>query len=277
MRLVEQALTGIPPPELFHYTSQEGLKGILETGEIWASKVGFMNDAVEFQLALNMARDILLEHVKREDNRDKCETLLEDIEDVRSVNVFVFSLSEEGDLLSQWRGYCPAGGGYSIGFSSVALRSVVEGSLSFQLGKCIYNELAQRETVDDLVSRAVSQESGSFSDLGIFADLSFQEVLVAMAQLLKHESFSEEREWRLISSPQPYTNPRFQHRPGRYNLIPYYRLPLWSPRGKVGIERIIIGPTPDPELSKDALYSLLGSLGVEGVAIERSEVPFRGW
>jgi hypothetical protein len=36
---------------------------------------------------------------------------------------FVASFSEEGDDLSQWRSYCPGEAGFSIGFSSCALRS----------------------------------------------------------------------------------------------------------------------------------------------------------
>jgi hypothetical protein len=40
--------TDSPPPILYHYTSQDGLLGILDSKSIWASKVQYLNDEQEF-------------------------------------------------------------------------------------------------------------------------------------------------------------------------------------------------------------------------------------
>lgn len=40
---------------------------------------------------------------------------------VAQANVCVASFTEEGDLLSQWRGYCTPGDGLSIGLPSACL------------------------------------------------------------------------------------------------------------------------------------------------------------
>src|SRR5215472_4859066 len=49
-----------PPPEvLYHYTGQDGLLSIINTAELWATKIQYMNDATEFNIALSMARQIL--------------------------------------------------------------------------------------------------------------------------------------------------------------------------------------------------------------------------
>ncbi len=49
----------VPPEFLYHYTGQDGLLGIVEKAELWATKIQYMNDATEFGLALSMARDEL--------------------------------------------------------------------------------------------------------------------------------------------------------------------------------------------------------------------------
>ena len=45
-----------PPPQkiLYHYTSQEGLIGILTHRCIWASKIHYMNDSKELQRSFEL-------------------------------------------------------------------------------------------------------------------------------------------------------------------------------------------------------------------------------
>ena len=49
---------GLPdkPAILYHYTTPEGLKGILQSGKLWATEVRYMNDASELDYALEFAR-----------------------------------------------------------------------------------------------------------------------------------------------------------------------------------------------------------------------------
>jgi hypothetical protein len=49
------------PDILYHYTDQFGLIGIVNTSELWATKIHYMNDSTEFSLALGMAKDFLKE------------------------------------------------------------------------------------------------------------------------------------------------------------------------------------------------------------------------
>ncbi|OLD27475.1 MAG: hypothetical protein AUJ04_03935 [Acidobacteria bacterium 13_1_40CM_3_55_6] len=44
-----------PPQILYHYTSQEGLMGIITERCIWASKIHYLNDSEEFSIALDLA------------------------------------------------------------------------------------------------------------------------------------------------------------------------------------------------------------------------------
>jgi hypothetical protein len=49
------------------------------------------------------------------------------------------------------------------------------------------------------------------------------------------------------------------------------------PREKYFIDEVIIGPTPTPELTLEALRSLFDSVGHPEVIIRSSCIPFRSW
>jgi len=74
---------------LFHYTALPNLFNILESDSLWATATRFSNDSSEEQI-LSPA-SLMKEAGVRMDN-------------------FLVCLSQKGDCLSQWRGYCSAGG-----------------------------------------------------------------------------------------------------------------------------------------------------------------------
>jgi hypothetical protein len=50
-----------PVPEfLYHYTSQDGLLGIISSASLWATNISYMNDATEFHRPLRNYGDSLL-------------------------------------------------------------------------------------------------------------------------------------------------------------------------------------------------------------------------
>src|SRR5229473_5273124 len=54
-----------PIPEfLYHYTSQDGLLGIIESRSLWATNISYMNDATEFGLSVRLIRDRLLRELQ---------------------------------------------------------------------------------------------------------------------------------------------------------------------------------------------------------------------
>jgi hypothetical protein len=61
-----------------------------------------------------------------------------------SYHVFVFSLSEEPSLLSQWRSYTSHGKGVSLGFQAQALNDIVTRA-GCRLGKCLYDKRDQAD------------------------------------------------------------------------------------------------------------------------------------
>jgi hypothetical protein len=79
-----------PPDQLYHYTDQTGLLDILNTGELWATKVQYMNDATEFGLAVDLAKSRLEERIRKFSNGDRCEllrTIADGLSGIARVNV----------------------------------------------------------------------------------------------------------------------------------------------------------------------------------------------
>ncbi len=110
---------------LYHYTSLDGLLGIIKDKAIWATNILYLNDASE----INYSKRLLIDQIyayKNDILMDKesiyklkfidklIDNINEYITDKEHSGFFVCSFSEKKDLLSQWRGYCPEGIGLSL-------------------------------------------------------------------------------------------------------------------------------------------------------------------
>jgi hypothetical protein len=142
-----------PSGPLYHYTSAEGLLGIVSSKSLWASGIQYLNDTAEFKHAESISRTLLSERLGDEtDPRKGLYDILRGGLPLRAnETVFVGSLSEAKDKLSQWRAYCPNGGGFSVGFDPqlVLRRAETQG---FHLLKCEYDPERQRALCAELIS-----------------------------------------------------------------------------------------------------------------------------
>src|SRR5829696_3314053 len=140
------------PEILYHYTSQTGLKGMLNDKTIWASKIHYLNDSKEFALALKLARDELARRIKAATSKVECsrlELLRDTIYTIEGVNTCVCCFSKRGDALSQWRGYGGGDAGFSVGFTREWFTRVKE-TLGLSLIRCIYDPEIQQRLIKGL-------------------------------------------------------------------------------------------------------------------------------
>ena len=295
--LEKQAL----PETLYHYTSQAGLIGILNTRSIWASKIHYLNDAREFALALDLARRELERRMHAEPSEKylgRLELLRDKIYTIESINICVCSFSELGDSLSQWRGYGGGRAEFSVGFSGEWFRRARE-SLDFSLTPCVYDTEEQERFIREAIDWILAIDSDAYSDKADYWDPNrgyadpdrprtvvilpnagkhFADRLAEIAPLIKDASFKDEREWRLISRPIPMQ--QLEHRPGESMMIPYYSIPIGSESEFESISEIVIGPTPHPDLSEGSVRSLAFAAGIttpNGPTIRKTRIPFRNW
>ena len=113
---------------LFHYTDAAGFKGIIETGEIWATHFDQSNDRGELRhgetTAVEEAADVLRELPEKSLRRYFVEQFLELYPRAcltRITSVYLASFSEAEDQLSQWRAYGSDGLGFALGLRSIPL------------------------------------------------------------------------------------------------------------------------------------------------------------
>jgi hypothetical protein len=287
---LDQVLAAEVPRLLFHYTSSQGLIGILRTQELWASNVAFFNDVQEVEHAVNHALIAIENTIARGVSRTELVALEEMREYVGSAakRYYVLCLSEERDLLSQWRAYSPPGGGYSIGFPSkqLLLMADIQG---FTLAPCVYDEQLKyriaQEFVDTFLSRfRAAVASGSVVEqIARQIALEFGMHVTKFGITLKHSAFREEKEWRLISPMISEPHAQLDYRPSSVRVVPFFRFRLTDNQHPnltaAGDDHltVIVGPTSDPLASAMAVQFLLRSTVGTGAFHGVSEVPYRTW
>ncbi len=274
----------LPPQVLYHYTGQAGLLGIVNTAELWATKIQYMNDATEFGISLVMARkelDSMMSRYNSSTKKAACARLKESLSGLEDINIFAVCFCENGDLLSQWRGYSGITHGYSIGFDPESLMHIAS-QTNFTIGRCIYDLEVQQAIIHEAITHCVNNEvdfSPSARRWGFHGPLA--DIIFRCGGFFKDPSFKDEQEWRLISSPTMYYDPQLGFRTGNSMIVPYYKLPILT-EGILPILHVIVGPCPHMELAKSAVTSLLMNHGNKGPLEGRpvalaSKVPFRHW
>lgn len=282
---------------VYHYTTQRGLIGILRTKKIWASNILFMNDEKEYELIFDRAKENLNQVLYGEHTGEKekqwVKLLLNSLdqpggihilppdqpkptlnEKFQGASVYATSFSKIDDDLAQWRAYGSQNDSYSIGFRVEALRKLSPKQISF-LVECEYEEDIQKNWINKIVQTSISKcyepkyEEGNSINLDLFDNLR------VLSPIIKHSSFSEEREIRHFSFFQRLSKfeeyrqnintlrpeqPDF--REGNIAPIPYISLDLPEDEENFGIESIRVGPTSDPELAKHSIVELLARIDI---------------
>jgi hypothetical protein len=113
-------------PNLYHYTTGEGLKGVLQTKRIWATHYKYVNDSSEFDYGRVIARETI-QRVSVETRHAVVDKMLDELQafieaEKEASEHYVARFCGTGDLLSQWRGYANSGIGYAILLSPTRMK-----------------------------------------------------------------------------------------------------------------------------------------------------------
>lgn len=264
---------------LYHYTGQEGLLGIVREKKLRVSSILHLNDSAEFNYTIKLAQENLNLRLRHERGPSNTfyGTALENFGFLQKMTLFVGSFSQQGDSLSQWRAYAQGGIGFSLGFEYQYLRELAE-EQGFRLLRCNYDKETHSRVINDIVDEAGSKVDPKDGDKVESAVSHFYSALVNVAAVLKHPSFNEEREWRLISSPVLLEmRPLALFRPGKSMVVPYQEFALANANSNFHLADLCIGPAPHMELSRFSVEHLLVTSGVAHAPVRASVVPFRSW
>jgi hypothetical protein len=262
----------------------------VESKELWASHAAFLNDSTEIVYIKEVLNTVTSELKARYDLSSFVQEFLEFVElwftdrILTGYDVFLACFCENGDLLSQWRGYPSTGGGYAIGFNAPVIAQ------KRMLSRVVYELEEQKETLRTLLSPSCDAlAAGSDPDRprgylhrAMMTALGMAAANVAECSFcFKHPAFKEEQEWRLIrlsalDREPPYrTAPSFRARVT--GLLPYVPLAIDRPGdSEPPIGEVIVGPSAHPDLAVRAAQQLLAKHGYEnGQIVKRSKIPLR--
>lgn len=275
---------------LFHYTSLQAAEQIIPSGLLRATEIHYLNDAAELSHAVSRFRAALQSLSTSYHDHTRLLSQLHTWLSERISNgnwLFVVCFTEQGDLLSQWRGYTPHGQGVSIGFGIDHLLSRATDQ-QYEFGKCIYEthkqtalaEHAMRAVLSHAKQKGPVPTSEAHPSQAYFP--AFQEcetTLLRIAALMKHDAFEAEHEWRAVSKAvTEFRGQNVQYRAGRSTMVPYVHFFLKREgEPEMGIEEAIHGPTPHQNLAVAALSNFLIRYSVfcGGRRVSASRVPYR--
>lgn len=267
----------LPKRLVFHYTSQAGLLGIVSSKTIRATNILYLNDAREIEVSIELTRQRIEQlrtpaSAKDNDVLDAIASMITMASSTADYSESTFACSfceDDGNNLNQWRGYCPEGNGFSIGFDLKELGRIVN-RYGFRVAKCIYDEQQQREIINKYVDESLASIKASFSepfDRQFAIQSETYSKFLRIAATLKQCAFKDENEWRLISRPMPLSqsdDSRIRFREGRSTIIPYFEVPVVEEgHCASSFSTIWIGPTLDKKLARQAMKRLLWTNGID--------------
>ena len=284
---------------LYHYCITASFHAIAQSHSVWLSSLSVANDTMEGKIVANASAQLADKDSLDPHTFQKLQKSIEVFEQI--LDGLGFCLSEDGDLLSQWRGYAANATGVAIGFSAEYLTKLSKESLGaaepgFSLQKVEY-EPSAHETCVEPTYREVRTliDAGAFKSPSILGlairrthenpEQENEAVSQARAKLpitllslfpelfrLKAYAFREEREWRLISHLVIAGEDRCSHRVVHDRIIPYRAIKLAGPQTNPIVE-VILGPkhaTP-PRLVENFLRQ--NQYGA--VRVRRSDASYR--
>lgn len=281
-----------PNDTVFHYTGIDVLTANASPGlnvrpwsKWWASSLAFMNDKEELKYGLQLIRNEFAQALSVETDNNFKSVLQAMIDCVpekelpkHAVDIYCACFSAEGDLLSQWRGYADGGRGVCIGFDKAVLDRLVSG-LCFWV---LYNEAAQQQLIATSASSIISNIRATYATKGpadAIADLQdwLPIFLLMVSTVIKHPTFSEEREYRVLYyQPVAPTTLEVKFRSRGAAVVPYVELEIYN-MGTMPIRHIRLGPGSswaENIASVEKLFATTGlTPGRAPMIVEKSDIP----
>jgi hypothetical protein len=239
-----------------------------------------MNDSAEVEYAHSVLHEILhgYDEVFPIPGASPLSTLVSDITELRlslyrDCMVCAACFCEDGDLLSQWRGYAP-NNGFSIGFSRLELGNRVGEPFPI-----VYDRQDQLDRV--ALNVGVLVDSFDWSNTEQAGSVNFTKItewcydIVEELDFFKSNAFREEKEWRVRCYLADEEDPERAHfRAAPSGLVPYMKLDIG--RGiNACIKEIVVGPTTRRQDAKRAVEILLTASGADHVSVRLSDIALR--
>ena len=279
---------------LYHYCPTASFHAIVESHSLWLSSLSLSNDTMEGKLVASAIVRLRERDSFDEDDVRRIQDHIGFFE--KNIDGLGFCLSEDGDLLSQWRGYAENATGVAIGFSVEYLKWLSKASLGrtepgFTLQSIEYEPSAHEALVEPTYSKVRQLiKDGTFKIPGLLDTIgmtdqelaAIQERSASLLQVftplipqlfrLKACAFREEREWRLLSYLIQYGAEACSHRVIDNRIVPYRKVEL-AELARSPIAEVTLGPKHGTPTKIVEDFLKLNQYGL--VKVRRSAVSYR--
>ncbi len=292
---IQELIDTPAPPLIYHYTNDSGLRGILESGQLWFTDIFNLNDPSELIHGVGHALDIL----KREASNGPREATAfgKMFADIVAGNVetsahyFVCCLSKTDRDLGQWRAYADDGRGYAIGFDATVLeqafvKAEAADATLHSTFPVTYDDTRLRRIYEQLVAETIpviSAPKGMGLDNAVVSKFirnlstKLASSCIYVSAFFKHAAYKNEEEYRCLQIyPADRAVPGLKIRSRPYSLVKYREFD-WKGGAAESVKVVIAGPAGDQKVAfnfaNDCLREYPPAPGI--TPIKRSEIPYR--
>lgn len=295
----------------YHYTSPEGLLGILRNKHIFFTDCQFLNDYQE-RLEINNELDCFWSQNRRNYDKEFCQLLSHiriseyedtdftyiDGEEMDSCRYFVMSASKSKDSLNMWKYYAKNGtyNGYNVGLFVPALVDEWidrETGVAIESGDVIYSSAEKQNKILNEVEKVYEiwckYKRTEKLDLKVSSD--FKAWISYASIFFKNECFASEEEFRFVAiAPKNKLNMLFyvdgQRNVKMYDFrivngvaVPYLKMPFccYNVEECWVIDGIGIAPSQHYDQMVNGLVQLTKSLEytLPNFKVRKSAIPLR--
>jgi hypothetical protein len=269
---------------LWHYTDAAGLFGILSSRQLRFGDARFLNDRTERVYGSEFV-DAVLTELEANDRSGMVREVRAELAFRKIDRLYVCSLCETHNSMSQWQRYGADGHGYCIGFDAAGLDTVLDPERVPRVAMN-YDPGEQRQ----LVIAAATGAAEMYTDFteavepqkeGILVSLPAPGDLPTVMLRLKNPDFRGEHEWRYFVEGYDWaddgTEEDFAVR-GTY-VKPFIELPRRSkyrPLDPLPVTNVVCGPRLDGEIAVPSVERFLRSRGYDNVKVELSPLA-KSW
>lgn len=284
----------------YHYTSIEGLKGIIENKSLRFTDCQFLNDTSEYTHIKS-----LLKKIKKTDDEKYpifLDTIIEELSEnymkvkkedgiYRAFRYFVFSTCKSSDSLPMWNYYTKDGKNYGYNIEIDVNDIAVPIGTELTYSPIIYLEAEKinkiKEILDTYYKKYIESKS-NFNYENMYEAI--QDCLRELERIrlcFKDECFKHEEEFRIIamvpisfksSSEEFKRGARYIFTPQNGVLRPQFEIKFNNHNESIiAINSITISPLVDFELAKKGLiyFFIQNEIKLDQSKIKKSKLPIR--
>ena len=286
----EKFITDNIPSVIYHYTSPEGLLGILQKDSIHLryTKYDCLNDKTERKNIQEILAQLIAELKESKSYEDSflsvlsnvkiTDTFYKEAKDCNGNKIvgefhdekYLCCFCEDDNILGMWRYYVKntASKGYCIGLSTDSFPKFdknLENSLNCK--RIIYSDQTKKEILTEIISLLYEQKEIPWNMNEIFNDY-----LSDIDMYFKNQCFSDEKEIRSIIAKEefPEIREKIEFKNSNGNFIPYIELKY----PKEMLKAITLSPLMENDDERNLRY-MLEYLGYKNLEIKYSDLPIR--